>query len=64
MRLLILMLLMAMPLPSPGEDIELDGMLFDRTLTRFGKEFIYYYAGYWRNLPGTQGFIVTVYETG
>ncbi|BDY06535.1 curli production assembly protein CsgE [Ferrimonas sp. YFM] len=63
MRRLILMLLLAMPLPGQGEDIELDGMLIDRTLTRFGKEFIYYYAGYWRDLPGTQGFIVTVYET-
>ncbi|USD39805.1 MULTISPECIES: curli production assembly/transport protein CsgE [Ferrimonas] len=52
-----------MPVASAGADIELDGMLIDRTITRFGKDFLYYYGNYWRDLPGTQGFTVTVYET-
>lgn len=49
--------------PVKSSDIELDGIVVDRTLTRFGKEFLYYYSGYWRDLPNTQGFIVTVHET-
>ena len=37
--------------------------MIDRTLTRFGKDFGFYYSGYWRDLPFTQGFNVTLYET-
>ncbi|QIZ77150.1 curli production assembly/transport protein CsgE [Ferrimonas lipolytica] len=46
-----------------ANEIELDGILIDRTITRFGQDFIYYYGGYWRDLPGTTGFSVTIYET-
>lgn len=58
------------PTPRPssstntGEnDIEISGLVIDRTLTRFGKDFSFYYASYWRDLPFTQGFNVTLYET-
>ncbi|USD37068.1 MULTISPECIES: curli production assembly/transport protein CsgE [Ferrimonas] len=61
--LLSLPLLLSAPAWAQEDDIELDGLLVDRTLTRFGKDFLYYYSGYWRDLPGTQGFIVTVSET-
>ncbi|WP_067657249.1 curli production assembly/transport protein CsgE [Ferrimonas marina] len=44
-------------------DVELDGILVDRTISRFGRDFLYYYGSYWRDLPGTQGFTVTVHET-
>ncbi|MCW3173232.1 curli production assembly/transport protein CsgE [Shewanella subflava] len=44
-------------------DIEISGLVIDRTLTRFGKDFGFYYSGYWRDLPFTQGFNVTLYET-
>lgn len=44
-------------------DIEISGLVIDRTLTRFGKDFGFYYSGYWRELPFTQGFNVTLYET-
>lgn len=44
-------------------DIEMSGLVIDRTLTRFGKDFGFYYSGYWRDLPFTQGFNVTLYET-
>lgn len=45
------------------DDIEISGLVIDRTLTRFGKDFGFYYSGYWRDLPFTQGFNVTLYET-
>ncbi|MBW8183239.1 curli production assembly/transport protein CsgE [Shewanella nanhaiensis] len=45
------------------DDIEISGLVIDRTLTRFGKDFGFYYSGYWRDLTFTQGFNVTLYET-
>lgn len=45
------------------DDIEISGLVIDRTLTRFGKDFTFYYASYWRDLPFTQGFNVTLIET-
>lgn len=63
-RTLILgLLLWLLSVPVCSAEIELDGLLIDRTVTRFGRDFLYYYAGYWRDLPGTQGFTVTVHET-
>ncbi|MBV7316497.1 curli production assembly/transport protein CsgE [Shewanella sp. NIFS-20-20] len=46
-----------------NDDIEISGLVIDRTLTRFGKDFSFYYSGYWRDLPFTQGFNVTLTET-
>ncbi|GAA4877137.1 curli production assembly/transport protein CsgE [Ferrimonas pelagia] len=62
-RLIAVLLCALLSGPAYSDDIELDGILVDRTLTRFGKDFIYYYASYWRDLPGTTGFNVTVFET-
>lgn len=49
-------------LPLTASDIELDGLVLDRTLSRFGKDFVYYYAGYWRDMPATEGVTVVIYE--
>lgn len=51
------------PATAGENDIEISGLVIDRTLTRFGKDFSFYYASYWRDLPFTQGFNVTLYET-
>ncbi|MEC4726066.1 curli production assembly/transport protein CsgE [Shewanella sp. D64] len=48
---------------SSEDDIEISGLVIDRTLTRFGKDFGFYYSSYWRDLTFTQGFNVTLYET-
>ncbi|PKG55251.1 curli production assembly protein CsgE [Shewanella sp. Choline-02u-19] len=63
--LLVLLLIISSAMPSMAEDsdIEISGLMIDRTLTRFGKDFGFYYASYWRDLPFTQGFNVTLYET-
>ncbi|MCL2919044.1 MULTISPECIES: curli production assembly/transport protein CsgE [Shewanella] len=45
------------------DEVEISGLVIDRTLTRFGKEFSFYYSSYWRELPFTQGFNVTLTET-
>jgi curli production assembly/transport component CsgE len=56
-------LLLASPITLADNDIEISGLVIDRTLTRFGKDFGFYYSSYWRELPFTQGFNVTLYET-
>lgn len=45
-----------------GGDIELSGIVLDRTITRFGKDFFFYYTGYWRDVPDTEGLTVVVHE--
>lgn len=61
--LLCVSMLFVMPVAAEESDIEISGLVIDRTLTRFGKDFGFYYSGYWRDLPFTQGFNVTLYET-
>lgn len=56
-------LLLVSPDSFADNDIEISGLVIDRTLTRFGKDFGFYYSSYWRDLPFTQGFNVTLYET-
>ena len=56
-------LLLDSPITLADNDIEISGLVIDRTLTRFGKDFGFYYSSYWRELPFTQGFNVTLYET-
>lgn len=45
-----------------GGDIELSGIVLDRTITRFGKDFFFYYTGYWRDVPDTDGLTVVIHE--
>ncbi|WP_445767660.1 curli production assembly/transport protein CsgE [Rheinheimera sp.] len=45
-----------------ANDIELGGLVLDRTISRFGKDFLFYYSGYWRDMPSTDGVTVVVYE--
>ncbi|WP_299491236.1 curli production assembly/transport protein CsgE [uncultured Shewanella sp.] len=60
---LLLCFFLALPVLAADDDIEISGLVIDRTLTRFGKDFNFYYSSYWRSLPFTQGFNVTLYET-
>lgn len=64
-KLIVMALLINLifPVMAKEDDIEISGLVIDRTLTRFGKDFGFYYSGYWRDLPFTQGFNVTLYET-
>lgn len=44
------------------QQIELSGLVLDRTITRFGKDFFFYYTGYWRDIPDTEGLTVVIHE--
>ncbi|WP_025821060.1 curli production assembly/transport protein CsgE [Shewanella marina] len=59
---ILVLLPCSLPLQAQDHDIEISGLVIDRTLTRFGKDFNFYYASYWRDLPFTQGFNVTLIE--
>lgn len=43
-------------------EIELSGLVLDRTITRFGKDFFFFYTSYWRDIPNTEGITVVVHE--
>ncbi len=45
-----------------ADDIALGGLVLDRTISRFGKDFSFYYSGYWRDMPSTDGITVVIYE--
>lgn len=48
---------------SPAKaEIELSGMVLDRTISRFGKDFVFYFSSYWREVPSTDGVTIVVYE--
>ncbi|MDD4865371.1 MAG: curli production assembly/transport protein CsgE [Alishewanella agri] len=47
--------------PAKAE-IELSGMVLDRTISRFGKDFVFYFSSYWREVPSTDGVTIVVYE--
>lgn len=61
--LLSMCVLSSGPAKAVDDDVEISGLVIDRTLTRFGKEFSFHYSSYWRELPFTQGFNVTLIET-
>ena len=45
-----------------GEDIEISGLLLDRTLSRSGKEFYHTYSLLWQDMPSTTGINVVIKE--
>lgn len=43
-------------------ELSLGGMVLDRSISRFGKDFSFYFASYWRELPGTDGTTIVIHE--
>ncbi len=62
MKVFFLLVVMLLPLKVAANDIELSGLVIDRTISRFGKDFMFYYSGYWRDMPATEGVSVVIYE--
>jgi curli production assembly/transport component CsgE len=62
MKVFFLLLFLLLPAKVAANDIELSGLVIDRTISRFGKDFMFYYAGYWRDMPATEGVSVVIYE--
>ncbi|WP_019674235.1 curli production assembly/transport protein CsgE [Arsukibacterium perlucidum] len=62
MKVIVLLLILLLPTKVAANDIELSGLVIDRTISRFGKDFMFYYSGYWRDMPATEGVSVVIYE--
>ncbi|MAA93939.1 MULTISPECIES: curli production assembly/transport protein CsgE [unclassified Arsukibacterium] len=62
MKVIFLLLCLLLPVKAAANDIELSGLVIDRTISRFGKDFMFYYSGYWRDMPATEGVSVVIYE--
>ncbi|ASG66765.1 curli production assembly protein CsgE [Idiomarina piscisalsi] len=58
---LLLIIILITPF-SHADEIELGGMVLDRTISLFGKDFFFYYTSYWRDIPSTNGITVVVNE--
>ncbi len=46
-----------------ADELEIDGLLLDRSISRFGHQFYYEFSNYWRDLPSTAGFNIEIKET-
>ena len=51
------------PCAHASDELEIDGLLLDRSISRFGHQFYYEFSNYWRDLPSTAGFNIEIKET-
>ncbi|MBH0079355.1 curli production assembly/transport protein CsgE [Pseudoalteromonas sp. NZS11] len=61
--LLLTFSLLLMPASYAAEELEIDGLLLDRSISRFGHQFYFEFSNYWRDLPSTAGFNIEIKET-
>ena len=48
---------------SQAKELEIDGLVLDRSISRFGHQFYFEFANLWRDLPSTAGFNIEIKET-
>lgn len=60
---LAIVLILGCQFSTYSQDIEIDGLLLDRTISRLGHEFYYKFSALYRELPNTQGTNVVIKET-
>jgi len=60
---LLSILLCFSPTVLATDELEIDGLLLDRSISRFGHQFYYKFSNYWRDLPSTAGFNIEIKET-
>ncbi|MEM5549368.1 curli production assembly/transport protein CsgE [Pseudoalteromonas neustonica] len=46
-----------------ADELEIDGLVLDRSISRFGHQFYFEFSNLWRDLPSTAGFNVEIKET-
>ena len=50
-------------LSQGAEELEIDGLVLDRSISRFGHQFYFEFSNFWRDLPSTAGFNIEIKET-
>ncbi|MEZ7276527.1 curli production assembly/transport protein CsgE [Pseudoalteromonas sp. 68 DY56-GL68] len=48
---------------SQAKELEIDGLVLDRSISRLGHQFYFEFANLWRDLPSTAGFNIEIKET-
>ncbi|WP_053909630.1 curli production assembly/transport protein CsgE [Pseudoalteromonas sp. SW0106-04] len=48
---------------SKAQEVEIDGLVLDRSISRFGHQFYFNFSQLWRDLPDTSGTNVVIKET-
>ncbi|WP_242441583.1 curli production assembly/transport protein CsgE [Pseudoalteromonas piscicida] len=61
--LLLSILFIATISPSAQEEVEIDGLVIDQSISRFGHQFYFQFSQLWRDVPNTAGINITVKET-
>ncbi|NMM39808.1 curli production assembly/transport protein CsgE [Pseudoalteromonas arctica] len=51
------------PLSQSADELEIDGLVLDRSISRFGHQFYFEFSNLWRDLPLTAGFNIEIKET-
>ncbi|WP_249313048.1 curli production assembly/transport protein CsgE [Pseudoalteromonas ruthenica] len=46
-----------------AQEVEIDGLVLDRSISRFGHQFYFNFSQLWRDLPDTSGTNVVIKET-
>lgn len=59
----LLFLTIFSPLSQSTEELEIDGLVLDRSISRFGHQFYFEFSNLWRDLPSTAGFNIEIKET-
>ena len=60
---LFILLTFFTPLSNASAELEIDGLLLNKSISRFGYQFYSEFSNYWRELPSTAGFNVEIKET-
>ncbi|MCG9760658.1 MULTISPECIES: CsgE family curli-type amyloid fiber assembly protein [Pseudoalteromonas] len=63
-KIILLSALLCLPASlSAREDVEIDGLVIDQSISRFGHQFYFQFSQLWRDVPNTSGINITVKET-
>ena len=66
-KITILALLTLLSLGSSAlqarQEVEIDGLVMDQSISRFGHQFYFQFSQLWRDVPDTSGVNVTIKET-
>ncbi|CAM4132287.1 curli production assembly/transport protein CsgE [Pseudoalteromonas ostreae] len=50
-------------LSQGADELEIDGLVLDRSISRFGHQFYFEFSNLWRDLSSTAGFNIEIKET-
>lgn len=62
-KYLFVILLILAPVNGYAKEIEIGGLVLDRSISRFGHQFYFDFSQLWRDLPNSSGSNVVIKET-